>query len=513
MPNLIPNPTPPLSPAGTLSGAAATPAGSSISGWFHAISPPYSRRPIRPVKAKVLSVFITLAALLLVVALPLAGQTTAPAFKDGDRIAFIGDSITHYGSYHTYVYEYYLTRFPKQRFAMFNCGVSAETAGMAIDRFESDIMSRKPTVATIMLGMNDVGRGMYSVNAPGAEVLAKRKNALNEYRTKMAQLEGLLRERSVRVILLTPSPYDQTMTGGAPNYFGVNDALATCSKYLREQASRQDFGFIDFHGPYTALNLLYQKPNPALTLVSMDRVHPMEIGHIILSYLFLKAQGMKAQVATVALDARQKSILTQENCVIDQADFKTGQISFRYTAQALPMPASHYFMEADKIVPYVADLSQELFKVQGLEAGDYVIEMDGMPVGNYAASALAEGVNLAANPNTPMQKQAMKVHDLNYKRMLAEKSLRDIVKMELGAKVAGRDPSKEGELAAYFEDLNGPLKNDYKHVVYRSHMANAQKALPREAEFRQTVEQSFAALYAANQPVAHNVVIRAINKR
>jgi hypothetical protein len=33
-------------------------------------------------------------------------------FKDGDRVAFIGNSITHGGLYHLYIQTYYQTRFP-----------------------------------------------------------------------------------------------------------------------------------------------------------------------------------------------------------------------------------------------------------------------------------------------------------------------------------------------------------------------------------------------------------------
>ncbi len=54
MPNLTQSLTPPLSPAGTLFGAVATPEKSSIPGWFRAIFPPNSPRPIRPVKSKFL---------------------------------------------------------------------------------------------------------------------------------------------------------------------------------------------------------------------------------------------------------------------------------------------------------------------------------------------------------------------------------------------------------------------------------------------------------------------------
>ena len=36
----------------------------------------------------------------------------AEMFRDGDRVAFVGDSITHMGYYVRIISDYYVTRFP-----------------------------------------------------------------------------------------------------------------------------------------------------------------------------------------------------------------------------------------------------------------------------------------------------------------------------------------------------------------------------------------------------------------
>ena len=59
-----------------------------------------------------------------------------PQFKDGDRVCFIGDSITHGGSYHSNVYLYYLTRFPDREFRVWNKGISLIPADALIPRWE-----------------------------------------------------------------------------------------------------------------------------------------------------------------------------------------------------------------------------------------------------------------------------------------------------------------------------------------------------------------------------------------
>ncbi len=80
----------------------------------------------------------------------------AEMFKDGDRVVFFGDSITHKGMYLYNVYDYYLTRFPQAKIRFMNAGVSGDNAGACQDRFTVDVADRKPTHVAVMFGMNDV---------------------------------------------------------------------------------------------------------------------------------------------------------------------------------------------------------------------------------------------------------------------------------------------------------------------------------------------------------------------
>lgn len=85
----------------------------------------------------------------------------APQFQPGDRWCVLGDSITHSGSYHKFVELYYFTRFPTQPLDMINCGIAGDTAPGAVRRLQWDCLAARPTVVSVMLGMNDVGRNLY----------------------------------------------------------------------------------------------------------------------------------------------------------------------------------------------------------------------------------------------------------------------------------------------------------------------------------------------------------------
>src|SRR5213593_169719 len=89
-------------------------------------------------------------------------QARAEAFylKDGDRVVFYGDSITDQRLYTTFAETYVVTRFPKLDVSFVHSGWGGDRVtgggGGPIDlRLRRDVFAYKPTVMTIMLGMND----------------------------------------------------------------------------------------------------------------------------------------------------------------------------------------------------------------------------------------------------------------------------------------------------------------------------------------------------------------------
>ncbi len=98
--------------------------------------------------------------LLLVAVVPAVAQDTGFALKDGDRVVFYGDSITDQRLYTTFTETYVVTRFPKLDVTFVHSGWGGDRVtgggGGPIDvRLKRDVFAYKPTVMTIMLGMND----------------------------------------------------------------------------------------------------------------------------------------------------------------------------------------------------------------------------------------------------------------------------------------------------------------------------------------------------------------------
>src|SRR5216684_2718095 len=66
-------------------------------------------------------------------------------FKSGDRIVFLGDSITEQYQYSTYMELYLTTRFPNWNLTFINAGIGGDTAVGGARRFVNHVLDEKPT--------------------------------------------------------------------------------------------------------------------------------------------------------------------------------------------------------------------------------------------------------------------------------------------------------------------------------------------------------------------------------
>src|SRR5215470_2166949 len=78
-------------------------------------------------------------------------------FQKGDRIIFLGDSITEQYQYSSYIELYLTTRFPGRDLTFLNAGIGGDTAAGGARRFAAHVLAEKPTAVTIDFGMNDGG--------------------------------------------------------------------------------------------------------------------------------------------------------------------------------------------------------------------------------------------------------------------------------------------------------------------------------------------------------------------
>lgn len=454
-------------------------------------------------------------ALLLLAALGASVAQAAPAaatpFKDHDRWAVIGDSITQGRTYYAWVYLYYATRFPTLQLDAYNCGISGDSASGALRRYDWDIQPHRATVATIMFGMNDVSRGLYGDNAPDEAGLKRRENALQAYRANLAELTAKLKADGARVVYVTPTPFDETADLTPARQPGVNGALARCATYMRELAAENGSEVIDLHGPMTELNLRLQKTDPKATIVGPDRIHPEIPGQFVMAYHILKGQGLPSRVSTVEIDAGAAKLIKADNAEVSGLARKDGVLAFTSFEKALPFPVPEDCRPALDWVPFQQDLNQEILRVTNLAPGSHALLIDGEPVAEFDASEFAAGINLALLRSAPQVRQAETVLGLvrEWQKSIAY-WIRGVAQVEhWKLKDEPRPISLEsvrGKLEAELEQLKGSDKHmdKYNSSIIRTYL----KVKPREAQSAEDVAALAAKIREAARPVPHRYEIR-----
>lgn len=374
----------------------------------------------------------TLQILFLLATVSIANAQQIAPFKAGDRVVFVGNSITDGGHYHSYIWLYYMTRFPGQQMWMANGGIGGDTAEDILRRFDGDIAGKNPSVITLTFGMNDTG--YYEYNGNDAQNFANRK--VNEARRNFLEIEKKLKKLdNTRVVMIGTSPYDQTSTFNDNIFQRKNDAMQRIVAIQDSAAKANNWEFLDFNAPMCEVNARMQADDPAFTVCGTDRIHPDNDGHMLMAYLFLKAQGMGDKpVADFCINARKAKAEKADNCVIENIRSSKDVLSFDYLAEALPYPLdtiSHGWgfsrtqAEVLKMIPnFNNEMNMERLTVKGLK-GDYRLLIDDILIDTLSTARLENGINLSEYRHTPQYQQACAVMSLNEERWDIERRTRD----------------------------------------------------------------------------------------
>lgn len=318
---------------------------------------------------------------------------------DGDRVVFYGDSITEQGHYTLPVEMFVRTRCPGLNVSFINSGWSGDRAwggegGMLDERLQRDVIAHRPTVVTVMLGMND---GYYMNFDPKAVVAFK--DSLEKLIETLEQ--GV---PGVRITLIGTSPYDDVTPGEQPDWEkpiqgGYNLVVDQFSSAAREVAEKHHLLFVDMNRPLVQLltQLQTDKPELARQLIP-DRIHPG----------FVAGQLMAARLL-----AAWNVPVTGHVTSVDAASTADGLLRVRQT-----MPLPFRMDQNDPLTRLVAATSSDLkpftqdtLRITNLPAANAKVEFDGEEIGEYSAEQLAAGIDLSA-VETPLARRAAEVAKL-----------------------------------------------------------------------------------------------------
>ena len=351
--------------------------------------------------------------------------------NNGDRVCFYGDSITEQRFYAVAVETYAVTRFPKLKVDFVDSGVGGDrvTGGWAgpIDvRLKRDVYPCKPTVVTIMLGMNDASYRPFDAKI------------FDTYKKGYKHLVDALKKHlpGVRIVILGPSPFGPSPFANIKHRFpgGYNGVLQRYDEFDKQLAAKDHLYYVDFNAPMLAVIKKLQATQPQYaSQVIPGRVHPSAAGELLMAEALLKLWNAPAAVTKVAISG-DKVQLAGNTQVTNLHTGVDGDIRWTQRDGSLPFPMlslhevwpqfppengwqspqpNFHFINppAQAIIRaghLYRRLNQEQLQVAGLSAKSYKLSINGQAVGTFSATALARGINLARY-RTPMLLQAYHV--------------------------------------------------------------------------------------------------------
>jgi lysophospholipase L1-like esterase len=247
--------------------------------------------------------------LLILLACASALHADLLPLKTGQKIVFLGDSITQGGTWVEYVDFIFRTRFPDAKVEVIPLGLSSETVcGLTEeghpfprpnvhDRLESILDKTEPDVVVACYGMND---GNYKELSP---------ERFKAYQDGIRLLVKRCESRGVRPVLLTPPPFDpvakpdKLVPAGKwePGkwYDHYDQVLATYAKWELNEFTRKGYVVGDANGrTQRFLDEVRRNGDPKFVLAK-DAIHPGPLGHWLMAEALVSAWTISPEVKLV----------------------------------------------------------------------------------------------------------------------------------------------------------------------------------------------------------------------
>ncbi|MFC3197711.1 SGNH/GDSL hydrolase family protein [Parapedobacter deserti] len=432
-------------------------------------------------------------------------------FKDGDKVCFLGNSITKHGGFHHYLALFYATRYPNQKIEIINSGIGGDKTEHVLARMHDDALIHQPNWVVLKLGMNDVAKLMYTDSAYARPTIDKeRKEMMETYKQNYEKIVHNLLSSKAKLILQTPTIYDETVY--LPHLKGVigrNVGLKEAGKYVKDLAKQYNLPVVDYWQVMMDVTKRMQKIKPTASLVVGDRTHPTPQGHFVMAYQFLKTTKADPHVFSIKVKANRKRMrIVRSNAKIFDSFGNDNGVSFNVLEKSLPFPMPKGVSEVLDFVPFEKELNQELLMVKGLTKGIYTLKIDGISIANYTAAELATGVNIASIATTPQQQQAQKVLKLFEEYWELEAVIRYVRSTEINRlKPLGIESLQE--VSSYIAKAKASEKDTTKKS-YKELLDLQDNYVPAKMDWSKTLarmEKLHHLIYQANEPIPHRFEI------
>ena len=197
---------------------------------------------------------------------------------DGDRIGFMGDSITALGNAPKGYVQLVIAGLKAEgvQAAAIPAGHSGDTSGNMVYRTNPDVLHQGATWMTLSCGVNDVATPS---DGSGRD--------LADFRSNVTRMVAKAQGWNVRVLLLTTTPRGEDLNNE------YNQRLAAYNDFLRQFAKEKNLPLADVNAAFLAV--LNSKPPegavPGRRLLA-DGLHPNDAGQFLMATTVLQALGV-----------------------------------------------------------------------------------------------------------------------------------------------------------------------------------------------------------------------------
>jgi len=234
-----------------------------------------------------------------VLALGFLGPTTSraesPAVKDGDKIAFLGDSITQQGMGSPIGYcRLVISGLDANgiKTTAIGAGVSGHKSNDMLARVDRDVISKKPDWVTLSCGVNDVWHGANGV-------------PLEPYKTNITAIVDKCQAAGIKVMILTATMIKEDPANAE------NQKLAAYNDFLRSLAKEKKCLLADLNVDMQAV-IQQASGTKHGNLLTADGVHMNTAGNKMMASGVLKAFGLTDEQVKKAMSDEQIKIAQEK---------------------------------------------------------------------------------------------------------------------------------------------------------------------------------------------------------
>jgi lysophospholipase L1-like esterase len=207
-----------------------------------------------------------------------SAKPTPIAAAKGDRIVFLGDSITQAGvgpkGYVTLIQK----ALARKGVTVIGAGISGNKVPDIQARLQKDVLDKKPTAVVIYIGINDVWHGQ---NDPA------KGTSPEKFEAGLEDVIGRIQKAGAKVLLCTPSVIGELKGGRNKNDKRLDEYAAIG----RKVAEKMKVPVCDLRKAFVAHLEAHNKENKRNGVLTGDGVHLNDAGNKFVADTMLKSLG------------------------------------------------------------------------------------------------------------------------------------------------------------------------------------------------------------------------------